>query len=773
VRHAVFVPVTPALVAGVLSAALIPLTARGQAQPWPQGLAVAATADAEGEVNPIELAGAAGLQGGLGRRAAALARLRREHAGLVVVDAGNFLPVAAEFQPRAGVVLAAYESLGYDAVNLSVWDLRRGKTAVLTALKEAKTPVVSANLEDRETGGLLAKPYVIVEKSGLRVAVLGVAEWPLGLEHLRHVRDQVAFARARPPAEVLAEWLPKARAEAAAVLLLYHGSARGAEAVAARFGAEVAAVVFGSLRAAQPAPGAARVLAGGGRLGRGIAVLREAGGDARVEKIPLADEKDRDDEIEALVLKKDPTAALPDSEAAPRRVLDPGSRRLQALGLVGANRGVELTVFTASLAPAYGALQAPAGRGFLVLTTEWRHTIPPTRTKDRELQTEYRVPNLADHLYLVVNGLQVERLLPKAEGLPGHVPVRNFRLEKLGTRLRGEVLFSVPAAGIESLELRYYDYAHGHFQVALTALRGEGAAPLPAGPLVKNEVIEAGVHRLAKTKTLGGKPAPAGGVFVSVELRGRSLVLLDGDATAFDPKAKSGDRLKIGTVADWLESRKYLQLVIDGEYGYGALPASTLPAEPRFLPDILTGGEVVFLAPEDARTLALRCDFPNARGPDGKVFQPTGFLIPLEGTPAAPVERPAIASIDDDFFRVAVVRQDAAGQFADEEAGAGKIFFVIEVSVANGGKKGEFFQTREQIKYVASDGKQSALDEATFRALRRPEAPVWIPAGERRTFQVAYRIAAGEKRPRLAYSGISLARVVELKRIEAAGETGP
>ena len=36
-------------------------------------------------------------------------------------------------------------------------------------------------------------------------------------------------------------------------------------------------------------------------------------------------------------------------------------------------------------------------------------------------------------------------------------------------------------------------------------------------------------------------------------------------ATAFDPKAKAGQKMKVGTVSDWTEAMKYASLVADGD----------------------------------------------------------------------------------------------------------------------------------------------------------------------------------------------------------------
>jgi len=51
-----------------------------------------------------------------------------------------------------------------------------------------------------------------------------------------------------PPAEALAQWLPKAKAEADDVVLLYYGPAAGAKKVADAFGKDLAAILVGGAR---------------------------------------------------------------------------------------------------------------------------------------------------------------------------------------------------------------------------------------------------------------------------------------------------------------------------------------------------------------------------------------------------------------------------------------------------------------------------------------------------------------------------------------------
>lgn len=445
------------------------------------------------------------------------------------------------------------------------------------------------------------------------------------------------------------------------------------------------------------------------------------------------------------------------------------SDQTQSLQAAAANRGVLLTVHSITARDAYGLLTPPEGKQFLILDTQWQNQIPLSVVYENKVPTEYVVPNLADHLYVVADGNRVLRLVE--EDVPGLLPIKNLRLGRLGDVLRGNVLFVLPG-GVKSLELRFYDFAHGHITLPLMEPEsGMGGPAKPVSPVQKNEVVEAGVfatHRLAERD---GQKAPPEMVYLQVDLRARSLFTFDADATAFDPKAKPGQKLKIGTVADWKESRRYLQLVADGMYAYGPLPGGTLEAEPRFLPDVFTGGTADFLIPSKVQSLELRLDFPNA-AINGKTIRPTGITLAIEGRrPPAPKVTP-IVSTEDGLFVVAVTGQKTMTEFAGQSATEGGRFLVLDVLVRNVSKQGEMFQTQEQLKYVSQAGEQSQYDPAALNGAHPPRELLWIPAGESRAFEVVYAIGEDQTKPRLAYlSPMGPGKVLTLQTIAAGGES--
>ncbi len=98
-----------------------------------------------------------------------------------MVDAGNSLliselgPKEPAERTRGKTSIEILNSLGYDAVALGEKDLILTREELTQRLAEAKdVPFVSANLIDKSTGKLFAKPYVIKDIAGHRVALIGL-----------------------------------------------------------------------------------------------------------------------------------------------------------------------------------------------------------------------------------------------------------------------------------------------------------------------------------------------------------------------------------------------------------------------------------------------------------------------------------------------------------------------------------------------------------------------------------------------------------------------
>jgi 2',3'-cyclic-nucleotide 2'-phosphodiesterase (5'-nucleotidase family) len=246
------------------------------------------TADTEGRIHACPSCSTVGGLGDIARRATAIGQLRRDQPVLILVDAGNFLFGPDSIESGGRVTVAACDALRYDAVNLSYRDFRLGKAVSVALLRTARFTPVSANVIDESTGRPVAAPFVVKRAGAVRVAFVGVTELPSGVERLDHIATQLEGLRVRPPAEALAEWLPKARAVSDTAVLLFYGSAEGLADVRLRFGEQVAAILVGGLRPADLPDQTNPPVVATGQGGTCVAAIRlPAAGHAEVRQITI------------------------------------------------------------------------------------------------------------------------------------------------------------------------------------------------------------------------------------------------------------------------------------------------------------------------------------------------------------------------------------------------------------------------------------------------------------------------------------------------------
>lgn len=233
------------------------------------------TADTEGHLGPCRECPMHAGDGGLARRATVLKD--RRSADSLSLDAGNALFGEESLDSDGRSIIAAYNQLKYDVVNLAASDFRLGAAKTQALLKDARFDAVSASLLDDSTGRPMFKPYVVKQLGGKRIAILGLTELPAPLEMLPHLKRQLAHIRIEPAPQALGEWLPKARAESDRVIVLYYGPPTGLRAIRDKFGTQLAAIVVGGMRPDELPAGAAPLIAATDEHGKAIGQLTLTG----------------------------------------------------------------------------------------------------------------------------------------------------------------------------------------------------------------------------------------------------------------------------------------------------------------------------------------------------------------------------------------------------------------------------------------------------------------------------------------------------------------
>lgn len=103
---------------------------------------------------------------------------------VVVVDNGDIIQgtiltddlynVTPELLKQEHPIIKAMNVIGYDSMTLGNHEFNFGQDLIKKIVSEAKFPMLSANTYYKESGKHLVEPYTVVEKNGLKVAILGM-----------------------------------------------------------------------------------------------------------------------------------------------------------------------------------------------------------------------------------------------------------------------------------------------------------------------------------------------------------------------------------------------------------------------------------------------------------------------------------------------------------------------------------------------------------------------------------------------------------------------
>ncbi len=115
--------------------------------------------------------------GGLPRLAAKLAELRAAEPQAILVDAGDWYQGTPEGSIDRGLPFVhALAQLRFDAMCIGNHEFDHGVANVERLVREAHVPAILANVRDPKIGARLqfAKPWILIERSGVRIALVGL-----------------------------------------------------------------------------------------------------------------------------------------------------------------------------------------------------------------------------------------------------------------------------------------------------------------------------------------------------------------------------------------------------------------------------------------------------------------------------------------------------------------------------------------------------------------------------------------------------------------------
>jgi len=111
-------------------------------------------------------------------------QMKTEGKNPVILDAGDFFFTTAALHDtirsseeyRASAMIKGYEQIGCHAINVGHFELANGLPFLLKIANTTDIPFISANLKDAKTNKLLFDPYIIIQRSGLKLGIIGLTD---------------------------------------------------------------------------------------------------------------------------------------------------------------------------------------------------------------------------------------------------------------------------------------------------------------------------------------------------------------------------------------------------------------------------------------------------------------------------------------------------------------------------------------------------------------------------------------------------------------------
>lgn len=122
-------------------------------------------------------------------------------------------------RPNAHLLSSVMNELRYDAITLGNHDFNYGMTELKRFTKHLSASIVCCNITD-SSGKLVLQPYVIVEKLGIRVGIIGaITDYIPNWERPEHIQHIVFL----DPVQEVKRCIQTIRSHVDCVVVLYHG----------------------------------------------------------------------------------------------------------------------------------------------------------------------------------------------------------------------------------------------------------------------------------------------------------------------------------------------------------------------------------------------------------------------------------------------------------------------------------------------------------------------------------------------------------------------
>ena len=91
-----------------------------------------------------------------------------------MLDAGDIFTGALSKKSEGKLPFDLYSAMNYDALTLGNHEFEYGWETLVETIPRASFPVLNANIVNQATDKLIAQPFTILNKGGVKVGVIGV-----------------------------------------------------------------------------------------------------------------------------------------------------------------------------------------------------------------------------------------------------------------------------------------------------------------------------------------------------------------------------------------------------------------------------------------------------------------------------------------------------------------------------------------------------------------------------------------------------------------------
>jgi len=147
-------------------------------------LVILHTNDTHSQVEPTEKPSLkTSDMGGYARRMGVINQIRSQEKNVILVDAGDFSQGTPYFNFYNGrVEVDAMNRMKYDAITIGNHEFDNGIDTLAVILKNARFPIISSNYNVKNTAlSSLVKPYIILERDGLKIGIMALDVNPKSL----------------------------------------------------------------------------------------------------------------------------------------------------------------------------------------------------------------------------------------------------------------------------------------------------------------------------------------------------------------------------------------------------------------------------------------------------------------------------------------------------------------------------------------------------------------------------------------------------------------